>query len=118
MKTKTSENLAWCAGFIDGEGSFTLVRRKNGNHAFRVAAAQSHEAVLIRLQSILGGRVFGPYGPYGNSLQKTPNWLWAIQTTNETRETLRDLWPYLGIVKREQAMAALSEIGIDWNYDE
>lgn len=50
----TRENLAWAAGFLDGEGSFTVEASKNPIKSIRITCGQNHPELLYRLQNILG----------------------------------------------------------------
>lgn len=65
-------DLAWAAGFLDGEGHFyatknQYARRSNGKIGaksysyFKIATVQSHIDVLNRLKRIIGGSISGPY---------------------------------------------------------
>ena len=38
----TRENLAWAAGFLDGEGSFTVEASKNPINSIRITCGQNH----------------------------------------------------------------------------
>jgi hypothetical protein len=101
------EELAWAAGFLDGEGHFGRHRRKGARPGGRLAiqVAQQDRRPLDRLQAILGGRVYGPYGPYG---QTQPYFLWYIQGFERTQATIAMLWPFLSEPKRLQARRALN----------
>lgn len=49
----TREEIAWVAGFMEGEGSF------NGSlRSFEVSAYQSDKQPLIRLKEIMGGEIY------------------------------------------------------------
>ena len=43
--------IGWCAGFLEGEGSFT------GGRGFTIKAGQRSREPLERLQLLLGGRI-------------------------------------------------------------
>lgn len=99
--------LAWCAGFLDGEGSFGAYVRKSSKSQrakYRIQAAQSDREVLDRLQTELGGKVAGPYGPY--TTQRKPYYNWAVWG-QEAVEVTERLWPYLSSVKLKQAGQAM-----------
>lgn len=55
-----SVQLAWAAGFVDGEGCFHIARqiyrtpRRRPTYVFRLSVAQSNREVLRHLQRILG----------------------------------------------------------------
>lgn len=50
----TRENLAWAAGFLDGEGSFTVEASKNPIKSIRITCGQNHPELLYRLQRVFG----------------------------------------------------------------
>src|SRR6478609_6611312 len=52
----TKLDLAWAAGFLEGEGSFLLTGRA-GHQTSRVMAFQKQREPLNRLQRIFGGSV-------------------------------------------------------------
>lgn len=100
------EQLAWAAGFFDGEGH-------TGNHRARgclvpVVTIHQHDdpAVLHRFQAAVGlGKVRGPYkGRRGNQV-----WQYHAGGFEATQAVVAMLWPWLGHVKRTQASAALQE---------
>ena len=49
-KTPTDVDIAWAAGFLEGEGHFDL-----GNQSKRASATQVTQEPLIRLQDLFGG---------------------------------------------------------------
>ena len=51
------KDIYWVAGFLEGEGSFTVAKKKKNKLAFRVTAVQAQLAPLEKLVSILGGRI-------------------------------------------------------------
>ncbi len=58
------EELAWAAGFIDGEGTFGIQKQKGKKPIPYLQAGQIDRQVLDRLQEALGlGKVYGPYAP-------------------------------------------------------
>jgi hypothetical protein len=96
-----SEELAWAAGFFDGEGC-TSLSRKGDNAHLRCAVSQKDRRTLDRFQAAVGvGRIY-------ERRHATP-WVW--QTTNEadTRTVLALLDPYLSEPKREQAQSRMAE---------
>lgn len=93
--------LCWAAGFFDGEGCTT-----SGDSYPRIIIAQVDRRCLDRFQAAVGvGVVAGPK-PASNprhSLQyhyRTTAWRDVIVILDK-------LWPWLGEVKKEQALAVL-----------
>jgi hypothetical protein len=108
------ENLAWAAGFFDGEG--TTYRRLNGYKRttnkskqpqtvdyLQVAVSQVNKEPLVRFAQVVGGKVNGPYGPYRPS--KRPYYQWFASSARASK-VLTMLWPYLTKIKRTQARKA------------
>jgi hypothetical protein len=107
MKLLTVDTeLAWAAGFLDGEGSFGNYgeNKRDSKRRYRIQAVQVRREALDRLQEALGGAVRGPYGPYSGNRQ--PYYSWQI-FASEAKEATEALMPYLCSQKREQAIAAL-----------
>lgn len=103
--------LAWSAGFLDGEGSFGSYRQTTGrrNYQFRIQCSQVQEEPLVRLQEALGGKVRGPYGPYATTKQAYYQWsIWGLEAVEATDK----LKPYLCSVKIEQAQLAMEKAGL------
>jgi hypothetical protein len=105
VKPSDSE-LAWCAGFLDGEGNFGSYkeRRPSTKLRFRVQASQVQREPLDRLQKSLGGKVRGPYGPYSNTKQAYYQWtVWSAEAV----AAVSLLRPFLCTPKIDQAEKAM-----------
>lgn len=103
MKIKDTE-LAWAAGFLDGEGTFGIQRQKDRKPYLYVQAGQTDRQVLDRLQEAIGGKVYGPY------VQKNPKhkpyFYFRITGNEKTKIVWETIWEWLSPVKREQALEA------------
>ena len=99
--TPAKAEVAWAAGFIDGEGCFT------GTESQQLTVVQSDIEPLERLQRIFGGvgwissRVPGTLGA-----APKPSWGWHVAKFEDFQQVLVFLWPYMCTPKREQARAA------------
>lgn len=99
--------LAWAAGFFDGEGCTTA----NGNPTkfgkavtVRMSVAQVEIEPLLRFACAVGyGAVRGPYMSKGN---KQPHFQWNVSGA-ECCFVLDRLWPYLGVSKMRQALSKI-----------
>lgn len=108
--------IAWAAGFFDGEGNSYFRRvRQTIWHSDRtylcfkssVQIAQAHDAQCVeRFQAAVGG--IGKIRPYRNEYGVV--YKWSVQRITEVEQVLRMLWPYLSHPKREQAGAVLTAI--------
>lgn len=109
--------LAWAAGFFDGEGTICLHTAKwNGVKGevtypcLKVSVCQSGSfalELLTRFQNAVGvGRIYGPR-VYKNNL---PRWDWNACGFEESQNAIVALWKYLGPYKRDQAKKTLTTI--------
>lgn len=106
LKGVAAEKVAWAAGLFDGEGSTTA----SGDVGYpQVSVPQAGEGVtapevLLRFREIVGiGAINGPH-------VKHDGWrpMWKYTATNiGAIKVLELLWPHLGQVKRDQAVAVL-----------
>lgn len=106
--------LAWAAGLFDGEGSTELHTRRTAERTWfslrsRVSQCDANgvPAVLRRFHSIAGcGRIDGPTS--GEGYENAYKW---DAGADDTLRVLPKLWPWLGTVKRVQAIEAIK--GVD-----
>lgn len=70
-------DIAWAAGFIDGEGCIAI-RKRNGKgdkgYVLSLTATQVDALPLLKLSKIFGGAVGGPYGSQSGRFYHT----WTI----------------------------------------
>lgn len=65
--------------------------------------------MLDRFQQAVGeGFMNGPYAP--KNPNHTPAYYWRVGSQGGVRRTLMKLWPYLGQVKRDQALDVLDRL--------
>lgn len=101
------EELAWAAGFMDGEGNFRYNdKRKYGKGIPVVQAAQIQREPLDRLVGVLGGKV---YGPYSYRPEQQPYHTWSLGTFEKCQAAIAMLWPFLCSTKKAQAREALMQ---------
>lgn len=104
---------AWAAGLFDGEGSTELhARRHGGNRWFslRARVSQCDDAgvpvVLERFQTVIGsGWIEGPTSSEGYETA----YKWSAGAV-ETLLALEMLWPWIGSVKRVQAIEVMATV--------
>lgn len=94
-------DIAWAAGFIDGEGCFTTSRNKENNKDYlHFALSQRSEVpgkpafVLRKLQRIVGGKLYTHDAAKGYQLK--------IGKGDDVRALAKLVWRWLGPVKRRQ----------------
>lgn len=109
------EELAWAAGFFDGEGSTYLVPHRKHADRYYVESAITQLAAgppceeLERFSAAVGGlgRIYGPYVQDG-ALELV--FRWKAVADGIAAAVLRHIWTWLGTRKRRQAEAALSVV--------
>lgn len=95
--------IAWAAGFFDGEGCTTAYK----NHRFTPMASLSQAgpkplALLERFRQALGG--LGTItGPVLRNPKHQPIYSWHVTGYENCQAVIAILWKYLGPIKREQA---------------
>ena len=103
-------DLAWAAGFFDGEGHIAIHRsrqygKRQPSYSLQIMVAQVDKSLCPRLQSILGGKVTRYAMKQGGN--RAPfKWVWRVHGQTAS-QALSDMLPYL-VGKREQA-----EVGIE-----
>lgn len=109
-----SEELAWAAGFFDGEGNVYLQTHRSQVESggvrrtpiLCVQISQKDREPLDRFSRAVG--VEGVRGPYKNGvkLNGEQSWIYRMATTGQyARHILTLLWPWLTEVRKAQATA-------------
>ena len=105
MKQTKAIKLAYAAGFIDGEGSIVIVKRKPRN---KERKSYSY-SILVNITQRDGAIMDWFYGNFGGSVlwkdRKNPIYIWTI-THRKAEQFLKDILPFLKY-KRPQAELAL-----------
>jgi len=104
MGRETSDvDLAWVAGFFDGEGCITVIQHRRSPPVFELAilTGNTNYASIERCKRIMGGRISYQNRKDGHR----PTWWWR-SSGQDAKRILRLMLPHL-TVKREQAEAAL-----------
>lgn len=97
------EDLAWAAGFYDGEGCSTINKQK-GRTYIRVSISQKDTSTLIKFQRIV--QLGTIYPGYISKLQ--------IYTYETVQQLTCLLWPWLGTVKKQQFSTNLKTFLIEY----
>ena len=105
-------DIAWAAGFIDGEGSIMIGRswptENNGvktvKHHLRIQLANTHRPSLDMLQSLFGGAINLYRG------RKSETWMWTL-TGSFLDKALPMLYLYFK-AKREQARLGIEFLSL------
>ena len=109
-----SHQLAWAAGFLDGDGFITIQNRKTkykdrvyeGTY-LRVGACQAHLTPLETLQDIFGGSIRPKHmGSNPHGYNRKQQWIWTL-STQQAADALKQMLPYL-VHKREVALIGIA----------
>jgi hypothetical protein len=102
-----THELAWAAGFFDGEGN---IRAKPNNQHARIYyhpvifIPQIDPQVLERFRHAVGrGKVSGPYDRTRYAPNRQPQWYYEVYSFDQVQAVMAMLWKWLSPVKREQA---------------
>lgn len=93
------EELAWAAGFFDGEGT-TGFYRNGGYRRFVMSVPQNDPRPLERFHAAVEGL------GYINWQRTGTNYVWQVQRFEHTQAVMALLWPFWSEPKREQASLA------------
>ena len=94
-------DLAWAAGFFDGEGC-VLLRKSRNTYVVRITVSQVNPAPIVKFKRLFGGHI-SEQKPKNKSWKE--QWKWE-QDAKSGVETLLQLLPYL-VVKRDVADLAI-----------
>lgn len=109
------EFRAWAAGLFDGDGSTCFAKHRThigyrtADAAITQSSSQGVPEVLTRFRSVVGavGRVYGPYAAGENW---EPVYRYKALRLADVEQVIRTIWPWLGSVKRAQAMCVLAVV--------
>src|SRR5436309_3043440 len=102
------EDLAWAAGFFDGEGCFCY--SQSGKYGC-VSIGQSELEPLARFRQAVGlGKIYGPYvfPKTRNRLSKKPQYVFRVHGHEGVQAIAAMLWFQLSSIKTTQAIYVLS----------
>ncbi len=105
--TVNREELAWAAGFFDGEGCSSIHNTPKNRMALRLNVGQVNRDNLHRFQAAVGG--LGAVGKpcVSKTRVRQPFSMWETQRFEHSQAVIALLWPWLGQEKRLQASTAL-----------
>jgi len=104
MSTSFREDVAWAAGFFDGEGGIYYYPDGSGRYTVSARIGQKDPELLCRFASVVG--VGNIYGPYGSSVCHS----WVAGNFEAVQHVVATLWFFLGPTKRDQAAMAFKAL--------
>lgn len=98
----TDLQLAWAAGFLDGEGCFGSYLQRGSSSARIVVSQSGSDSTLRVLTDIYGcGRIHRV--KQSSPLSRLDKYSWSVSSAGEIQRVLDLTIPYL-VAKRDQAM--------------
>lgn len=101
-----THELAWAAGFFDGEGTFTVRRSSQGYRSPVFSVHQVDPRPLRRFHQAVGG-LGNFYGPSPGRGRRSPIYHWATGRFEHIQAAAAMLWLWLSEPKREQLREGL-----------
>lgn len=108
------EELAWAAGFFDGEGTAVLSFRNSNRQrdyvtpTLQVTQHFDPETIHRFHRAVQGlGLATGPYASKGTAFH--PRWQWAARRPIEVLAVVPMLWPWLSGPKRRQIATVICD---------
>lgn len=105
----TIAEVAWTAGILEGEGSFSRLKTRNGSYVPRVVCSMSDRDVLEELQRIWGGKIWTK-GEKRESHHKEM-FYWSTSSQWDAVELMIAVLPFMGTRRSFRINELLSE----WN---
>lgn len=97
-------DLAWAAGFFDGDGCVGFNKTRAHYKSLCIGIVQVNKEPLERFLTVVdAGYINGPYEKPGN-----PVWQYQIRKVDDIMNVKNLLWPYLTHVKHEQFTKAIN----------
>lgn len=109
MGTEITCDIAWAAGFFDGEGCirnthWTNKVNRNTRYGLQITITQKHREPLDRFQRIFGcGKVYR---------HKDGHFVFSMAKLEEVDFVLEKMWPFMCSVKRADANRAIERVGV------
>lgn len=108
------EELAWAAGFFDGEGNVGLFPQNRGRKAcLHMSVRQVRREPLDRFHAAVGGLGY-VYGPHINNRGGQDFYSYRCGGHRGVQAVMTMLWKFLSAPKREQTYKALSSAIIEF----
>ena len=103
----STHDLAWAAGFFDGEGNIRGTVRERldgslGSPRIILQLPQKDRERLDKFASIFNLKVLGPYDNAGRVIHQI-----SVGNFEQVQAIVAKMWKWLGLVKRQQAKVAL-----------
>lgn len=99
--------LGWVSGYLEGEGSFYTITRKQLRYSYpRLSCVSTDEDVILRLRLVTGvGRVTGPLTRRDHW---KPQWVWHVTRQHDAIMLMQAIRPLMGVRRGEAIDAVLA----------
>ena len=103
------KDIYWLAGYLEGEGSFTINRRTNTNKTFRLVVNSTDKDVIAKVGNLIGSRIHRHNGKNWYRIgNKQP---FSVCVVNRKAiGWMMTLYPLMG----ERRKARIKEIILEW----
>ena len=102
----TPEQIAWFAGYFEGEGSVVTSLKTGERRVYasvRLQANSTDEDALERVQEIMGGRIhYAPQAP-----PRKPQWSWHLHSYENVTYAFEKMQPWLSRRRKDQFVEAI-----------
>ena len=102
------EELAWAAGFYDGEGGLYFKQNQTKVRGLLLVIGQTDIRPLHRFQEAVGGlgKIYERSKP--KSVKHKQAWVYCVGHFEVVQAVVAMMWPFMSAPKREQAVKALA----------
>jgi hypothetical protein len=112
MKRWQSESLRRCKfdmgyviGLLEGEAWFqATLHNHGGDYRFGIAVAMTDKEPLLKLRSVVGGTIFGPYR---NKLSTKDYWQWKLARKEKAVNFTQRIQPHMSPRRQKQIQKVL-----------
>jgi hypothetical protein len=107
------EELAWAAGFFDGEGTVGgYCKDGEVRINFVLKVYQTERSTLERFKAAVWGlgTVYGPYFRKDRKAYHKPSYHYGVTGHRNVQAVVAMLWPFLSAPKKEQVRKALQRL--------
>lgn len=98
----SEQQVAWAAGLLEGEGCFSLHKRKDrpGTFSCAIHCEMTDEDTVQSLQKVFG---VGTVCTRANRMNRKPTYIWSVQRHQDIFDVLLHVLPFLKERRKEKA---------------
>lgn len=113
MTMPSNTDIAWAAGFYDGEGTAGCYPNKDKisgrtYHKITMSVSQCDTGVLVKFLSAVNvGNIYGPF--HTKNPKRSNLWQWRVTNLEDIQQAYDLLEPYIGTIKKAQLLKAMQD---------